>query len=51
MKIVVTQKELMDTERKNWGTMSPVERVVKSKKTYNRNKMKQQDKRSFKYDY
>lgn len=51
MKFTITQKELMNTQRKSWGTMSPVERVVKSKKTYNRNKMKQQDKRSFNYDY
>lgn len=51
MKFVITQREIIGTERKSWGTMSPVERVVKSKKQYNRNKMKQQDKRSFKYDY
>ena len=47
----IKENEIGEAIRKGWGTFSPVERVVKSKKQYNRNKTKQQDKRSWKYDY
>lgn len=35
-----TSYELYQTIRKDWGEVNPVERVVESKKKYNRNKDK-----------
>ena len=40
------QKEFYAKQRGTWGTFNPVTRTVPNGKAYNRNKLKQEDRRS-----
>ena len=40
------QKEYYSKRRGSWGDVKPVTRIVKSKKIYNRKKIRQEDNRS-----
>ncbi len=45
------QKEFYAKQRGTWGTFNPVTRTVPNGKAYNRNKLKQEDRRSGRLSY